>query len=128
MRPLGKLTVESDRLRGRIEAIERLAAESRMAAEAQRVDEHVSRRSWRSSTRCRRRWTSLPERTPLLSAFFGELPRMLEVERMLVLRYDRPQQEFEVVFEARSQPAADAEGKATSAREYPGGSVWRRRW
>jgi len=34
MRPLGKLTVESDRLRGRIEAIERLAAESRVAAEA----------------------------------------------------------------------------------------------
>ena len=39
MRPLGKLGVESDRLRGRIEAIERLAAESRVAAEAQREDE-----------------------------------------------------------------------------------------
>lgn len=39
MRPLGRLTLESDRLRGRIEAIERLAAESRVAAEAQREDE-----------------------------------------------------------------------------------------
>jgi GAF domain-containing protein len=121
MRPLGKLTVESDRLRGRIEAIERLAAESRVAAEAQRADEQRVEEELALFSAVAEAMDSLPERTPLLSALFTELPRMLQVERMLVLRYDGPQREFEVVFEGRSQPAAHGEGKATVGARMPWG-------
>lgn len=121
MRPLGKLTVESDRLRGRIEAIERLAVESRMAAEAQREDEQRVEEELALFYALAEALDSLPERAPLLAAFFGELPRMLQAERMVVLRYDRDQREFEVVFEARSQPAADGDAKATVGARIPWG-------
>src|SRR5687768_18410006 len=89
MRPLGKLTAEADRLRGRIEAIERLAAESRMAAEAQREDEQRVEEELALFYAMAEAMDSLPEKTPLLSTFFGELPRALQAERMVVLHYHR---------------------------------------
>jgi hypothetical protein len=113
MRPLGKLTAESDRLRGRIEAIERLAAESRVAAEAQRDDEQRVEEELALFYALAEGVDALPERAPLLSAFYTELPRTLEAGRMLVLQYHAVRREFEVVFEARSEPAADNEAKAT---------------
>jgi hypothetical protein len=113
MRPLGKLTVESDRLRDRIEAIERLAAASRVAAEAQREDEQRVEDELALFYAMAEAMDSLPEKTPLLAAFFAELPRALQAERMVVLRYDRAGREFEVVFEARGKPAAEGDDKAT---------------
>ena len=113
MRPLGKLTAEADRLRGRIEAIERLAAESRMAAEAQREDEQRVEEELALFYAMAEAMDSLPEKTPLLSTFFVELPRALQAERMVVLHYHRARREFEVVFEARTRPATDGDGKAT---------------
>ena len=121
MLPLGKLTVESDRLRARIEAIERLAAESRVAAEAQREDEQRVEEELALFYAVAEAMDFLPERAPLLSAFFIELPRTLQAGRMLVLLYHRAQREFEVVFEARSEPAADGEAKATVGARVPWG-------
>ena len=121
MRPLGKLTVESDRLRGRIEAIERLAAESRVAAEAQRDDEQRIEEELALFYALAEGLDALPERAPLLSAFFIELPRMLQAARMLVLQYDPGRREFEVVFEGRSEPAAEDEAKATVGARVPSG-------
>src|SRR5918999_3778667 len=106
MRPLGKLTVESDRLRSRIEAIERLAAESRVAAEAQRDDEQRIEEELAFFYALAEAMDALPERAPLLGTFFTELPALLHAGRMLVLLYDAVQREFEVVFEARSEPGA----------------------
>lgn len=119
MRPLGKLTVESDRLRGRIEAIERLAAESRMAAEAQRDDEQRVEEELALFYALAEGVDALPERAPLLSAFYTELPRTLQAGRMLVLQYDPVRRDFEVVFEARSEPAAENEAKATVGARVP---------
>src|SRR5688572_1565896 len=121
MRPLGKLTVESDRLRGRIEAIERLAAESRVAAEAQREDEQRVEEELALFYSLTEAMDALPERAPLLSGFFAELPPTLQAGRMLVLQYDRAQREFEVVFETRSEPPADGEAKAAVGARVPWG-------
>src|SRR5262245_49698689 len=44
MRPIDKLTAESERLRLRVEALERLAAQSRQAEEARRQSEEETRR------------------------------------------------------------------------------------
>jgi GAF domain-containing protein len=121
MRPLGKLTVESDRLRSRIEAIERLAAESRVAAEAQRDDEQRMEEELALFYALAEAMDALPERAPLLSSFFAELPAVLQAGRMLVLLYDAVQREFEVVFEARSEPEAENEAKATVGARVPWG-------
>ncbi len=85
MLPLGRLTVESSRLRARIEAIERLAAVSRVAAEAQRDDEQRVEDELALFYALAEAIDSLPERAPLLSALFADLPRMLQVDRMVVL-------------------------------------------
>jgi GAF domain-containing protein len=121
MLPLGRLTVESSRLRARIEAIERLAAVSRVAAEAQRDDEQRVEDELALFYALAEAIDSLPERAPLLSALFADLPRMLQVDRMVVLRYDRPQREFEVTWEARVQPGADGGAKATVGARIPWG-------
>jgi hypothetical protein len=121
MRLLGKLTVESDRLRGRIEAIERLAAQSRVAAEAQRDDEQRVEEELAFFYALAEGMDALPERAPLLSAFYTELPRTLQASRMLVLHYDAVPREFEVVFEARSEPAPEDEAKATVGARVPWG-------
>src|SRR5688572_12529843 len=121
MRLLGKLTVESDRLRGRIEAIERLAAQSRVAAEAQRDDEQRVEEELAFFYALAEGVDALPERAPLLAAFYTELPRSLQAGRMLVLRYAAVQREFEVVFEARSEATADDEAKATVGARVPWG-------
>jgi GAF domain-containing protein len=121
MSPLGKLTVESNRLRDRIEAIERLAAESRVAAEAQRESEQRIEDELALFYAVVESMDALPERAPLLSAVFAELPRVLQAARMLVLHYDRAQREFEVVFEARVEPAAEGEAKAVVGARIPWG-------
>jgi GAF domain-containing protein len=121
MRPLGKLTLESDRLRGRIEAIERLAAESRVAAEAQRADEQRMEEELALFYAVVEAMDALPERAPLLSAFFTDLPRALQAARVLVLMYDAASREFEVVFEARAEPAADGDAKAAVGARLPWG-------
>lgn len=121
MRPLGKLTQESDRLRSRIEAIERLAAESRVAAEAQRVDEQRMEEELALFYAVAEAMDALPERAPLLSAFFADLPGALQAARVLVLGYDAGPREFEVVFEARAEPASDGDGKASVGARLPWG-------
>jgi GAF domain-containing protein len=122
MRPLGQLTAESDRLRARIEAIERLAAESRVAAEAQREDEQRVEDELALFYALAEAVEALPERGPLLSTFFADLPRVMKVQRMLVLLFDQASREFEVVFESRSQPLPDGEVQTVPGDRIPWGA------
>ena len=74
LNPTRKLAVENERLRLRIEALERLAAESRQAEEARRETEE---RNWRGSEERRR------HETDVLGRLAGELTASLNLDTVL---------------------------------------------